>query len=256
MELEPDWGVYCQRFVELSYVDQAVATVGVTEASLMRMAHGAPMQGCKRSLKASEKASEANQNLRVYRRFFVALILSKLVQEVPLMDVCSTFKAARARCLYKAGLRTVEAVAEATIPEFTNALCDSSFKGHVDAGMDVCCNGAGRIVLDRAEETRIAAFSAFQALGATIPHSLSQSLYARVERPRWPRSPKQDESKADVHSTDKENRAVIMQENGNHGPNAFGALRKRRPRTRSCRCHIRSGNKVLIDFRTSEKFLL
>ncbi|XP_024519372.1 helicase and polymerase-containing protein TEBICHI-like isoform X2 [Selaginella moellendorffii] len=126
MELEPDWGVYCQRFVELTYVDQAVARVGVTEASLMRMAHGAPMQGRKRSLKASEKASEANQNLRVYRRFFVALILSKLVQ------------AARARCLYKAGVRTVEVVAEATIPELANALCDSSFKEHA---VDVWCSG-------------------------------------------------------------------------------------------------------------------
>ncbi|XP_024519325.1 uncharacterized protein LOC112342165 [Selaginella moellendorffii] len=162
----------------------------------MRMAHGAPMQGRKRSLKGSEKASEANQNLRVYRRFFVALILSKLVQ------------AARARCLYKAGLRTVEVVAEATIPELANALCDSSFKEHagwlflyaftgklfvIDAGKQQwmygaaarkIVNGAGRIVLDRAEEARIAtfswsndsAFSAFQVLGATIPHSLSQSL--------------------------------------------------------------------------------
>ncbi|XP_024540969.1 helicase and polymerase-containing protein TEBICHI-like isoform X2 [Selaginella moellendorffii] len=44
MELELDWGAYYQRFVELSYVDQAV---GVT---VMRMAHGAPMQGHKRSI--------------------------------------------------------------------------------------------------------------------------------------------------------------------------------------------------------------
>ncbi|XP_024542477.1 helicase and polymerase-containing protein TEBICHI-like isoform X1 [Selaginella moellendorffii] len=298
VELEPDWGVYYQRFVELSHVDQAVASrVGVTEASLMRMAHGAPMQGRKRSIKGSEKASEADQNLRVYRRFFVALILSKLVQEVPLMDVCSTFKvprgtvqalqdssgrfaamistfcerlgwhdlegliskfqnrvsfgvraeivglteipfvkAARARALYKAGLRTVEAVAEATIPELANALSDSSFKGHADAGKQQWMyaaaakkikNGARRIVLDRAEEARIAAFSAFQALGATIPHSLSQSLYARVQRPEAETdemaiSPRQGEGKADVHSTDKENRPVNMQENGNHGSNAFG----------------------------------
>ncbi|XP_024519350.1 helicase and polymerase-containing protein TEBICHI-like isoform X3 [Selaginella moellendorffii] len=164
MELEPDWGVYYQRFVELSYVDQAVATVGVTEASLMRMAHGAPMQGCKRSIKG------------MYGR--------------PLFhntEVSPLGSAANGRLqLHELGVYTkrayeqLKAVAEATIPEFANALCDSSFKGHVDAGMDVCCNGAGRIVLDRAEET------AFQALGATIPHSLSQSLYARVERPRWP----------------------------------------------------------------------
>ncbi|XP_024545113.1 helicase and polymerase-containing protein TEBICHI-like [Selaginella moellendorffii] len=167
------------------------------------------------------------------------------------MDVCSTFKvprgtvqalrlfylcfmfsqAARARCLYKAGLRTVEAVAEATIPELANALRDSSFKEHagwlllyaftgklfvIDAGKQQWMyaaaakkirNGARRIVLDRAEEVRIAAFSAFQALGATIPHSLSRSLYASVERPQAETdeiaiSPKRDEGKADVHSTD------------------------------------------------------
>ncbi|XP_024519343.1 uncharacterized protein LOC112342169 isoform X2 [Selaginella moellendorffii] len=164
MELEPDWGVYYQRFVELSYVDQAVATVGVTEASLMRMAHGAPMQGCKRSIKGSERIKTC-----VCTDAFLWLLYCP-----------SLFRLHELGVYTKRAYEQLKAVAEATIPEFANALCDSSFKGHVDAGMDVCCNGAGRIVLDRAEET------AFQALGATIPHSLSQSLYARVERPRWP----------------------------------------------------------------------
>ncbi|KAL3675819.1 hypothetical protein R1sor_025767 [Riccia sorocarpa] len=45
VELEPDWSLFYQKFVELSHLEQTVGNrVGVMEPFLMRMAHGAPVQ--------------------------------------------------------------------------------------------------------------------------------------------------------------------------------------------------------------------
>ncbi|GKC96038.1 hypothetical protein Tco_1161480 [Tanacetum coccineum] len=61
----------------------------------------------------------------------------------------------RARALYKAGLRTPQAIAEAFIPEIAKTIFESALW---DAQ-----------VLEKAEEARDAAFSAFKALGVDVP---------------------------------------------------------------------------------------
>ncbi|XP_051137227.1 helicase and polymerase-containing protein TEBICHI [Andrographis paniculata] len=255
VDVEPDWELYYERFMQLSLLDKSVGNrVGVQEPFLMRMAHGAPLRT---SHKSREKAKgfqggsdqrvqmsnhgilSDDQMLRVCKRFYVALILSRLVQEAPVGEVCDGFKVARgmvqalqenagrfasmvavfcerlgwndleslvakfqnrvsfgvraeiveltaipyikgsrARALYKAGLRTPQAIAEASIPEITKALFESSsWSSHSTAQRKMQMgiakkikNGARKIVLDKAEEARLAAFSAFKSLGLDMPH--------------------------------------------------------------------------------------
>ncbi|XP_073390265.1 helicase and polymerase-containing protein TEBICHI isoform X3 [Physcomitrium patens] len=267
VDIEPDWGVYYSRFMELSHTDQAVGNrVGVVEPFLMRMAHGVPLlqqggNGRPRGGKISKakisppfqkhkwNSSGAaplpvEQMLRVCKRFYVSLMLSKLVQEVPLMEICESFKvprgtvqalqdsagrfagmvgafcerlgwsdmeglfskfqkrvsfgvkseivdlteipfvkAARARALFKAGLRSVHAIAEASLPEIIKALYGNiSWAGpgenRAQQWMQLGVarnikNGARRLALDRAEEARAAAFSAYEALGVQVPAMLA-----------------------------------------------------------------------------------
>ncbi|KAK3016369.1 hypothetical protein RJ639_005362 [Escallonia herrerae] len=203
VDVEPDWELYYERFMELSALDQSVGNrVGVQEPFLMRLAHGAPMRTLNRSRDSAKglhgrvdhRVGMSNpglhsdeQMLRVCKRFYVALILSRLVQEIPVTEVCEAFKVARgmvqalqenagrfasmvsvfcerlswhdleglvakfqnrvsfgvraeivelttipfvkgsrARALYKAGLRTPQAIAEASILEIVKALFESS----------------------------------------------------------------------------------------------------------------------------------
>ncbi|XP_059460849.1 helicase and polymerase-containing protein TEBICHI isoform X2 [Corylus avellana] len=255
VDVEPDWELYYERFMELPALDQSVGNrVGVVEPFLMRMAHGAPMRASNQSrdnmkglhgkcenrlgIRNSTMLSD-DQKLRVCKRFNVALILSRLVQEVPVAEVCEAFKVARgmvqalqenagrfasmvsvfcerlgwhdleglvakfqnrvsfgvraeivelttipyvkgsrARALYKAGLRTPLAIAEASVPEIVKALFESSsWAGQGSAQRRVQLgvakkikSGARKIVLDKAEEARIVAFSAFKSLGFDVPH--------------------------------------------------------------------------------------
>ncbi|KAJ4950046.1 hypothetical protein NE237_026878 [Protea cynaroides] len=251
VDVEPDWELYYERFMELSPLDQSVGNrVGVVEPFLMRMAHGAPINTLNRSRdkkgihNRSRSGLIANNNsmlsdeqkLRVCKRFNVALILSRLVQEAPVADVCEAFKVARgmvqalqenagrfasmvssfcerlgwhdleglvakfqnrisfgvraeivelttipyvkgsrARALYKAGLRTLQAIAEASLPELAKALFESSTwaaeaQRRVQLGVArKIKNGARKIVLEKAEEARITAFSAFRSLGLDVP---------------------------------------------------------------------------------------
>ncbi|XP_039165720.1 helicase and polymerase-containing protein TEBICHI [Eucalyptus grandis] len=254
VDVEPDWELYYQRFMELSALDQSVGNrVGVSEPFLMRMAHGAPMRTVGRwrdNTKGShcklQKQSGISNNhvppdekaFRVCKRFYVALILARLVQEAPVAEVCEAYKVARgmvqalqenagrfasmvsvfcerlgwhdleglvgkfqnrvsfgvraeiveltnipyvkgsrARVLYKAGLRTPLAIAEASTSEIVKALFEysswaaeeSSAQRRLQLGVaKKIKNGARKIVLDKAEEARIAAFSAFQSLGLDI----------------------------------------------------------------------------------------
>uniref|UniRef100_A0A803LBW8 Helicase and polymerase-containing protein TEBICHI n=1 Tax=Chenopodium quinoa TaxID=63459 RepID=A0A803LBW8_CHEQI len=255
VEVEPDWELFYERFMELSSLDQSVGNrVGVIEPFLMRMAHGAPVRtaslsrnvikGLHSRIDSQLGVSKSNtlsdeQSLRVCRRFYVALILSRLVQELPVGEVCAAFKVARgmvqalqenagrfasmvslfcerlgwldleglvakfqnrvsfgvraeivelttipyvkgsrARALYKAGLRTPLAVAEASVAEIAKALFESSSwaasenqaqrRVHLGIAKKIK-NGARKIVLDKAEEARVAAFSAFQSLGLSVP---------------------------------------------------------------------------------------
>ncbi|XP_042440198.1 helicase and polymerase-containing protein TEBICHI-like [Zingiber officinale] len=265
VDVEPDWELYYERFMELPSLEQSVGDrVGVTEPFLMRMAHGAsfPAQNRTRGKKSafSEKLRTRNvvsdnslssdeRTLRVSRRFYVALMLSRLVQEVPVSDVCEAFKVARgmiqalqenagrfaamisvfcerlgwqdlqglfakfqnrvsfgvraeiaeltaipyikgsrARALYKAGLRTPLAIAEASVTDIVIALSDSSRWASQDESnlqrrqlgiAKKIKNGARKIILDQAEEARIAAFSAFKSLGVHVPQ-LSRPLLSTV----------------------------------------------------------------------------
>ncbi|KAL1210307.1 Helicase and polymerase-containing protein TEBICHI [Cardamine amara subsp. amara] len=258
--VEPNWELYYERFMELSPLEQSVGNrVGVVEPFLMRMAHGATVrtlnkpQDVKKHLRGeydnqhgstSMKMLSDEQMLRVCKRFFVALILSKLVQEASVTDVCEAFKVARgmvqalqenagrfstmvsvfcerlgwhdleglvakfqnrvsfgvraeiveltsipyikgsrARALYKAGLRTSQAIAEASIPEIVKALFESSAwdaegtgqkRIHLGLAKKIK-NGARKIVLEKAEEARAAAFSAFKSLGLDV-HDFSNPL--------------------------------------------------------------------------------
>ncbi|XP_065858049.1 helicase and polymerase-containing protein TEBICHI isoform X2 [Euphorbia lathyris] len=250
IELEPDWELYYERFMELSPLDKSVGNrVGVSEPFLMRMAHGAPVRTWNRpadkmkklqnqSGNAYNNMSSDDQSLRVCKRFYVALILSRLVQETPVAEVCEAFKVARgmvqalqensgrfasmvslfcerlgwhdlegliakfqnrvsfgvraeivelttipyvkgsrARALYKSGLRTPLAIAEASISEIVKALFESSSwagQGSAQRRLQLGVakkikNGARKIVLDKAEEARMVAFSAFKSLGLDVP---------------------------------------------------------------------------------------
>ncbi|CAN8229667.1 unnamed protein product [Cochlearia groenlandica] len=258
--VEPNWELYYERFMGLSPLEQSVGNrVGVVEPFLMRMAHGATLrtlnrpQDAKKTLQGEydnrrdstgNKMLSDEQMLRVCKRFFVALILSKLVQEASVSEVCEAFKVARgmvqslqenagrfssmvsvfcerlgwhdleglvaklqnrvsfgvraeiveltsilyikgsrARALYKAGLRTSQAIAEASIPEIVKALFESSAwaaegtgQRRIQLGLaKKIKNGARKIVLEKAEEARAAAFSAFKALGLDV-HELSNPL--------------------------------------------------------------------------------
>ncbi|CAL5359107.1 unnamed protein product [Camellia sinensis] len=254
VEVEPDWKLYYERFMQLSTLDQSVGKqVGVLEPFLMRMAHGAPLRTSNRSRDnakgllgrsdcrvgmANQSMLSDEQTLRVCKRFYVALILSRLVQEVPVAEVCEAFKVARgmvqalqenagrfasmvsvfcerlgwhdleglvskfqnrvsfgvraeivelttipyvkgsrARQLYKAGLRTPQAIGVASISEIVKALFESSSWAAQDSAQrriqlgvaKKIKNGARKIVLDKAEEARVAAFTAFKSLGLDVP---------------------------------------------------------------------------------------
>ncbi|XP_024986361.1 helicase and polymerase-containing protein TEBICHI [Cynara cardunculus var. scolymus] len=247
VDVEPDWELYYERFMQLSALDQSVGNrVGVQEPFLMRMAHGAPIRTSERSrhvIKGLGVSTNGiltdDQMLRVCKRFYVALILSRLVQEVPVAEVCEAFKVARgmvqslqenagrfasmvsvfcerlgwhdleslvakfqnrvsfgvraeivelttipyikgsrARALYKAGLRTPQAIAEASVYEIAKAIFESSSwdaqensaQKRIQLGVaKKIMNGARKVVLDKAEEARAAAFSAFKALGVDVP---------------------------------------------------------------------------------------
>ncbi|XP_059641680.1 helicase and polymerase-containing protein TEBICHI isoform X1 [Cornus florida] len=257
VDVEPDWELYYERFMELPTLDQSVGNrVGVIEPFLMRMAHGAPMRTKNRSRDnvkglqgrfSDHSMLSDEQTLRVCKRFYVALILSRLVQEVAVGEVCEAFKVARgmvqalqenagrfasmvsvfcerlgwhdleglvakfqnrvsfgvraeiveltnipyvkgsrARALYKAGLRTPQAIAEASVPEIVKALFESSSwaaqEGSAQRRIQLGVakkikNGARKIVLEKAEEARIVAFSAFKSLGLDVPQ-FSQPLTA------------------------------------------------------------------------------
>ncbi|WVZ89441.1 hypothetical protein U9M48_035849 [Paspalum notatum var. saurae] len=251
VDLEPDWELFYERFMQLSSLEQSVGNrIGVVEPFLMHMAHGAAIivrGGPQRDTRLLNKLqvqtggnSLINEHtLRVSKRFYVALMLSRLAQEIPVADVCEAFKVARgmiqalqenagrfasmvsafcqrlgwhdleglvakfqnrvsfgvraeiaeltsipfvkgsrARALYKSGLRTPVAIAEASVPEIAKALFESStWSGQDDSGLrrmqfgiaKKIKNSARKIVLEEAEAARVAAFSAFKSLGLEVP---------------------------------------------------------------------------------------
>ncbi|KAL6854375.1 hypothetical protein ACP4OV_019278 [Aristida adscensionis] len=266
LDIEPDWELYYERFMQLSPLEQSVGNrVGVIEPFLMHMAHGVtmPLHGRPQRNRGARNTSVAqgsggiplinDQTIRVSKRFYVALMLSRLTQEIPVAGVCEAFKVARgtiqalqenagrfasmvsafcqrlgwqdleglvakfqnrvsfgvraeiaeltsipfvkgsrARALYKSGLRTPVAIAEASIPEIAKALFESStWSGQDDLGLrrmqfgiaKKIKNGARKIVLEEAEAARVAAFSAFKSLGVEVPQFTVPSLPALENSP-------------------------------------------------------------------------
>ncbi|KAF5196228.1 Dna polymerase theta protein [Thalictrum thalictroides] len=95
VDVEPDWELYYEKFMQLSALEQSVGNrVGVVEPFLMRMSHGAPLRTShssrenKKGLHGRPPQNFTKSNctpsdehtLRVCKRFYVALILSRLVQ--------------------------------------------------------------------------------------------------------------------------------------------------------------------------------
>ncbi|KAF2286941.1 hypothetical protein GH714_035873 [Hevea brasiliensis] len=274
VEVEPDWELYYERFMELSSLDKSVGNrVGVLEPFLMRMAHGAPMRTLNKSTKnmkelhgkletrhrnSNNNMISEEQSLRVCKRFYVALILSRLVQETPVAEVCEAFKVSRGmvQALQENSGRFASMVSlfcerlgwhdlEGLVAKFQNRVsfgvraeivelttipyvkvtgCFYSFpvwlwvleqdhcikqacvrlslllkhlflkvkalfestswaaqEGSAQRRMQLGVakkikNGARKIVLDKAEEARAAAFSAFKSLGLNVPQFSQPSL--------------------------------------------------------------------------------
>ncbi|XP_078170110.1 helicase and polymerase-containing protein TEBICHI-like [Carex rostrata] len=239
VEVEPYWKLYYDRFTQLSALDQLVGNrVGVSEPYLMRKASGMPI---------SMPSKEVTH--RVSKRFYVALMLSRLVQETSIANVCEAFnvdkgmiqclqenagrfasmvsvfcqrlgwsdlegiiskfqnrvsfgvraeiaeltiipsvKGYRARALYKAGLSTPLAIAEASVSDIAKALFESSsWTGQDVTGLQRIYlgiakkikNGARKIVFDQAEEAQLAAFMALKSLGLNVPQ-ISKLLLPQI----------------------------------------------------------------------------
>eukprot|EP00850_Spirogloea_muscicola_P019963 SM000203S06139 [mRNA] locus=s203:219205:230833:+ [translate_table: standard] len=89
ISLEPDWSKYYSHFLRLSPQDQAVGVrVGVTESFLLRMLHigQTKSQTMKRRVKSiksnglQKEEKDIEDTLRICRRFYVSLLLAKVVQ--------------------------------------------------------------------------------------------------------------------------------------------------------------------------------
>eukprot|EP00850_Spirogloea_muscicola_P005539 SM000025S08434 [mRNA] locus=s25:718080:729951:- [translate_table: standard] len=87
--LEPDWSKYYSHFLRLSPQDQAVGVrVGVTESFLLRMLHIGQIknQNMRRRVKSmkfnglQKDEKDIEGTLRICRRFYVSLLLAKVVQ--------------------------------------------------------------------------------------------------------------------------------------------------------------------------------
>uniref|UniRef100_A0A7N0TLR1 Uncharacterized protein n=1 Tax=Kalanchoe fedtschenkoi TaxID=63787 RepID=A0A7N0TLR1_KALFE len=97
-------------------------------------------------------------------------------------------KGSRARALYTAGFRTPQAIAEASVHDLVKALFESSSwiaqenvtqrRMHLGIAKKIK-NSARKIVLEKAEEARVAAFSAFKSLGLNYPQ-LSQPVLPTI----------------------------------------------------------------------------
>lgn len=114
----------------------------------------------------------------------------------------------RARALYKAGLSTPLAIAEASVSDIAKALFESSsWTGQDVAGPQLMHlgiakkikNGARKIVLDQAEEARLVAFAAFKSLGLNVPQvskpllrQISDSSKSENEPSKTPQSSKSE----------------------------------------------------------------
>ncbi|KAG1335104.1 putative DNA-directed DNA polymerase [Cocos nucifera] len=181
VEVEPDWELYYERFMELSVLDQEVPISDVCEA--FKVARGmiqALQENAGRfALMVSLFCERLGwHDLEGLVAKFQNRVSFGVRAEIAELTVIPYVKGSRARALYKAGLRTPLAIAEATVSEIAKALFESSaWAGQDDSALrrmhlgvaKKIKNGARKIILDQAEEARIAAFSAFKSLGFHVP---------------------------------------------------------------------------------------
>ncbi|XP_059592184.1 helicase and polymerase-containing protein TEBICHI isoform X2 [Vitis vinifera] len=181
VDVEPDWELFYERFMQLSALDQEVPVTEVCEA--FKVARGM-VQGLQEN--AGRFASMVSlfcerlgwNDLEGLVAKFQNRVSFGVRAEIVELTTIPYVKGSRARALYKAGLRTPLAIAEASIPEIVKALFEfsswaaegNSVQRNVQLGVaKKIKNAARKIVLDKAEEARIAAFSAFKSLGLNVP---------------------------------------------------------------------------------------
>jgi hypothetical protein len=86
-QCEVDWIILRYHFEKLSETSVLVATtVGVSPTLINRLAQGATL---------SEDTPENQEKLRIHRRFWIALMLQRLIREVPLSEVAESFSIER-----------------------------------------------------------------------------------------------------------------------------------------------------------------
>ncbi|XP_058074387.1 helicase and polymerase-containing protein TEBICHI isoform X4 [Magnolia sinica] len=187
VDVEPDWELYYEKFMQLSVLDQEVSVVDVCEAFKVSrgMVQALQENAGRFALMVSLFCERLGWNdLEGLVAKFQNRVSFGVRAEIVELTNIPYVKGSRARALYKAGLRTPLAIAEASLSEIVKALFESSSWAsqegstmrRVQLGVaKKIKNGARKIVLDQAEEARVAAFSAFKSLGVLVPQ-LSQPL--------------------------------------------------------------------------------
>ncbi|KAK1266849.1 hypothetical protein QJS04_geneDACA019368 [Acorus gramineus] len=193
VDIEPDWELYYERFMELSALDQEVPVIDVCEA--FKVARGM-IQALQEN--AGRFASMVStfcerlgwQDLEGLVAKFRNRVSFGVRAEIAELTTIPYVKGSRARALYKAGLRTALSIAEASVSELAKALFEysswaaqeASSSRHMQLGIaKKIKNGARKIVLDQAEEARVAAFSAYKTLGIQVPQFPQNILSSIVE---------------------------------------------------------------------------
>ncbi|CAN1785301.1 Helicase and polymerase-containing protein TEBICHI [Linum perenne] len=196
VDVEPDWEVYYGRFVELSAIDQESPVAEVCEAFKVA-------RGMVQALQENSGRFASMVTLFCERLGWHDLegLVSKFQNRVSFgvraeiveLTTIPHVKGSRARALYKAGLRSPLAIAEASIPDIVKALFETSTwstiqecsaQRRVQLGVaKKIKNGARKIVLEKAEEARMAALSAFQSLGLSVPQLSRPLQYDDAQNP-------------------------------------------------------------------------
>ncbi|XP_021301541.1 helicase and polymerase-containing protein TEBICHI isoform X4 [Sorghum bicolor] len=192
--LEPDWELYYERFMQLTSLEQEIPIADVCET--FKVARGMIQALQENAGRFASMVSAFCQrlgwnDLEGLVSKFQNRVSFGVRAEIAELTSIPFVKGSRARALYKSGLRTPVAIAEASIPEIAKALFESSAWSGQDSGLQrmqfgiakKIKNGARKIVLEEAEAARVAAFSAFKSLGVEVPQFTAPPLAAVEDYP-------------------------------------------------------------------------
>ncbi|CAD6336670.1 unnamed protein product, partial [Miscanthus lutarioriparius] len=192
--LEPDWELYYERFMQLASLEQEIPIADVCET--FKVARGMIQALQENAGRFASMVSAFCQrlgwnDLEGLVSKFQNRVSFGVRAEIAELTSIPFVKGSRARALYKSGLRTPVAIAEASIPEIAKALFESSGWSGQDSGLrrmqfgiaKKIKNGARKIVLEEAEAARVAAFSAFKSLGVEVPQFTAPPLAAIEDYP-------------------------------------------------------------------------